>query len=90
MSWQRFPPRHRRQSQLRQQLQPLLRRARIQRPRLVGGAGNDEIDAGSGTNWVAGDDARFEFPEPCEQLIHCDGGRGMGPEQCEIIRQWLL
>ena len=41
------------------------------------------------SNWRALDDARFEFPEPCEQLIHCDGGRGMGPEQCEIIRHWL-
>ena len=41
------------------------------------------------SNWRALDDARFEFPDPCEQLIACDGGRGLEHRQCEMLRQWL-
>jgi hypothetical protein len=41
------------------------------------------------SHWRALDDARFEFPDPCEQLIACDGGRGLELHQCEMLRQWL-
>jgi hypothetical protein len=41
------------------------------------------------SNWRALDDARFEFPDPCEQLIACDGGRGLEHRQCELLRLWL-
>ena len=41
------------------------------------------------SNWRALDDARFEFPDPCEQLIACDGGRGLEHRQCEVLRLWL-
>jgi hypothetical protein len=41
------------------------------------------------SNWRALDDARFEFPDPCEQLIACNGGRGLELRQCELLRQWL-
>ena len=41
------------------------------------------------SNWRALDDARFEFPDPCAQLIACDGGRGIGPAQCAELVAWL-
>jgi len=40
-------------------------------------------------NWRALDDARFEFPNPCPELIACDGGRGMEAAQRDLIRTWL-
>ncbi len=40
-------------------------------------------------NWRALDDAHFEFPNPCEQLIRCEGSRGIGPVQCDALRTWL-
>lgn len=46
--------------------------------------------ANSITNWRALDDASFEFPKDCEQLIRCDGGRGLQDAQCESLRRWLL
>ena len=42
------------------------------------------------TNWRALDDAFFEFPKDCEQLILCEGGRGLQAPQCESLRRWLL
>lgn len=41
------------------------------------------------SDWRALDDARFEFPDPCAQLIGCEGSRGLEATQCEKIRQWL-
>ncbi len=41
-------------------------------------------------NWRALDDAVFEFPKDCEQLIRCDGGRGLQDAQCDSLRCWLL
>ena len=41
-------------------------------------------------NWRALDDAFFEFPKDCEQLILCEGGRGLEGLQCERLRRWLL
>ncbi len=41
------------------------------------------------TNWRALDDAHFEFPNPCEQLIRCEGSRGIGQAQCDALRTWL-
>ncbi len=37
------------------------------------------------TNWRALDDAFFEFPKDCEQLILCEGGRGLQAPQCESL-----
>ena len=41
------------------------------------------------TNWRALDDAYFEFPDPCEQLIRCEGSRGIGQAECEALVAWL-
>jgi hypothetical protein len=41
-------------------------------------------------HWRALDDAFFEFPKDCEQLILCEGGRGLEGLQCDRIRRWLL
>ena len=41
------------------------------------------------TNWRALDDAHFEFPNPCERLIRCEGSRGLGQEQCNALVAWL-
>lgn len=41
------------------------------------------------SNWRALDDARFEFPDPCSELIACEGGRGIEKAQQERIRHWL-
>lgn len=41
-------------------------------------------------NWRALDDALFEFPNPCEQLIHCEGSRGIGQAQCDALKAWLI
>lgn len=46
--------------------------------------------ANSITNWRALDDAFFEFPKDCEQLIRCDGGRGLQDAQYESLRHWLI
>ena len=72
------------------------------RPRIVGTTGTAHIGRHARwqeinrycteaaiSNWRALDDARFEFPDPCEQLIACDGGRGLELRQCELLRQWL-
>ena len=41
------------------------------------------------TDWRALDDAHFEFPSPCEQLIRCEGSRGIGPKECDALAAWL-
>jgi len=41
------------------------------------------------TNWRALDDAYFEFPDPCEQLIRCEGSRGIGQAECVALAAWL-
>ena len=41
------------------------------------------------SNWRALDDARFEFPDSCEQLIACEGSRGLEAEQRDRVRGWL-
>ena len=40
-------------------------------------------------HWRALDDARFEFPNPCDELIACEGSRGLQAPQCEALRVWL-
>lgn len=40
-------------------------------------------------DWRAVDDSAFEFPPRCEQLIHCEGSRGLGGHELEQIVQWL-
>ncbi len=41
------------------------------------------------SNWRALDDARFEFPDPCAELIACEGSRGIERAQQESLRSWL-
>ncbi len=41
------------------------------------------------TNWRALDDAAFEFPDPCSELIHCEGGIGIGEAQVAALKHWL-
>ena len=41
------------------------------------------------SNWRALDDARFEFPDPCAELIACEGSRGIESVQQQSIRKWL-
>ena len=39
--------------------------------------------------WRALDDSAYEFPSPCQELVVCDGARGMQKEQLEQIQAWL-
>lgn len=41
------------------------------------------------SNWRAIDDSRFEFPNPCLELIWCEGSRGLEQSQVAEIRRWL-
>lgn len=41
-------------------------------------------------NWRALDDTGSEFPPGCEELILCDGMRGLGPPQVSALREWLF
>lgn len=41
------------------------------------------------SNWRALDDASFEFPDSCDQLILCDGGHGLRATQVAAIQFWL-
>ena len=40
-------------------------------------------------NWRALDDSHFEFPNPCPELILCEGSRGLEQNQVAEIRLWL-
>jgi hypothetical protein len=40
-------------------------------------------------NWRALDDSRFEFPNPCSELIGCEGSRGLEQSQVTEIQRWL-
>lgn len=40
--------------------------------------------------WRALDDAAFEFPTGCRQLIHCDGAVGIGEREVAVLRGWLV
>lgn len=40
-------------------------------------------------DWRALDDSAFEFPSPCPELIHCDGGRGVTSKELSAIVAWL-
>lgn len=40
-------------------------------------------------DWRALDDATFEFPNPCPQLIACHPQEGFGPRQADALRGWL-
>ena len=42
-----------------------------------------------GAEWRALDDANYEFPDPCPELIACSPRRGFGPKEAEILREWL-
>ena len=41
------------------------------------------------SNWRALDDSRFEFPNPCPELIGCEGSRGLEGSQVAYIQKWL-
>lgn len=47
-------------------------------------------EAGDADSWRALDDAAFEFPKVCAQLIRCDGAKGMSQSEAELVRKWLL
>ncbi|HEY0956680.1 MAG TPA: HAD domain-containing protein [Roseateles sp.] len=40
--------------------------------------------------WRALDDAAWEFPPHCEQLIACDGARGVQQAQLDELECWLI
>lgn len=40
-------------------------------------------------DWRALDDAVFEFPKPCSQLIACHPQEGFGPRQAQELARWL-
>ncbi len=41
------------------------------------------------TDWVALDDAYMEFPPQCEELILCDGRKGLQDSQMQHLLNWL-
>ena len=41
-------------------------------------------------DWRALDDAWFEFPPDCPELLLCDGATGLGPAALICLRQWLV
>jgi hypothetical protein len=43
----------------------------------------------SAAAWRALDDAVFEFPEGCPELIACNPRHGFEPEQAQSLRPWL-
>jgi hypothetical protein len=40
-------------------------------------------------NWRSLDDSRFDFPNPCEELIWCEGSRGLEQPQVASLIRWL-
>jgi hypothetical protein len=40
-------------------------------------------------DWRAADDAVFEFPKPCPELIACDPQHGFGAKQAGELAIWL-
>ncbi|MFO1228273.1 HAD domain-containing protein [Roseateles sp.] len=44
---------------------------------------------GEGRPWRALDDAWWEFPTGCEQLIACRGGTGLTPRDLQLLSTWL-
>jgi hypothetical protein len=40
-------------------------------------------------NWRALDDSFFEFPKPCDELISCEGGKGLEAIQVTKLQRWL-
>jgi hypothetical protein len=40
-------------------------------------------------HWRAADDATFEFPKPCPELIACDPQHGFGATQAGELALWL-
>jgi hypothetical protein len=42
------------------------------------------------SDWRALDDAAWEFPEPCPELIRCDGAIGLTEKEIERISIWAL
>lgn len=40
-------------------------------------------------DWLALDDAAFEFPHVCPELLICDGAHGLGEPQLEALVRWL-
>jgi hypothetical protein len=39
-------------------------------------------------SWRALDDAWFEFPGNCPELIRCDGATGVAAPQCAVLSAW--
>ena len=46
-------------------------------------------DRGIWPDWRALDDAAFEFPESCPELIHCDPNVGLDGDGVSRIVRWL-
>ena len=40
-------------------------------------------------DWRALDDSAFEFPADCEELIRCDGAKGLTAREVDQLAQWL-
>ena len=41
------------------------------------------------TDWVALDDAYWEFPKSCTQLIRCNPNTGISPAEIQAVQTWL-
>jgi len=54
----------------------------------------NEITAHVKTNqvidWMALDDAKNEFPDDCQNLILCDGKKGLDTPQLDLLKKWLM
>ena len=41
-------------------------------------------------DWMALDDAKNEFPDDCQNLILCDGKKGLDTPQLDLLKKWLM
>ena len=49
----------------------------------------DYVDRNEISDWMALDDAEVQFPPNCQNLILCDGGRGLRADQIASLRSWI-
>jgi hypothetical protein len=40
-------------------------------------------------DWLALDDSKFEFPDSCHQLVHCNGAIGLTQAEVKKLQMWL-
>ena len=50
---------------------------------------NAYVSAHGITDWVALDDAYWEFPKGCDQLIRCNPNTGLSRTEVKLLEAWL-